>query len=320
MSLPPMKNGMSPIKPIHFIVVSLLSFILIGALPGSFFMMLNYATAQLAGSCLSFFGVHPVINGDLISLNGFRVLIVPECTALYSIVLFSAFIFSVPASPKSRLVGLTAVIPFLFTANTIRIALITMVGAEYPAIFESVHIYLAQVVMLILVIGVSLAWMRHYTITVSLQGNLAVRALAWGSFLFIPWLLLNRLYMSGLDTLVAAAFMVAGVTLRFNYQHLLYYQTFNLVFFTALLCAEKRLTIRQRFAWGAVGTLAMVLGHLLIRWCNVFLTAFSWQPAIPVTTVLEVIGLYILPVLIWLIALNSAQKGMEYGNGDCKSV
>jgi hypothetical protein len=59
----------------------------------------------------------------------------------------------------------------------------------------------------------------------------------------------------------------------------------------------------------------MVIGHLLIRGCNVFLTAFSWQPAIPITTALEVIGQYLLPVLIWVIALSSAQKGVEYEDG-----
>ena len=106
------------------------------------------------------FREHPETVGDMISLKGFQVQIITECTALYSIILFGAVIFSAPASLKSRMAGLLAGIPFLVAANTLRIALVTMIGAKYPALFEPVHVYLAQVVMIILVVGVSLVWLE----------------------------------------------------------------------------------------------------------------------------------------------------------------
>jgi exosortase H (IPTLxxWG-CTERM-specific) len=306
MSLPAMENGMSPIKPIRFIGVCILSFVLIVWLPESVFAPLNHATAYLAGLCLALFGNTGEVAGDLFSLNGFRVLIITECTALYSIILFGGFIFSAPASLKSRLVGLLAGIPFLVTVNTLRIALITMIGARYPALFEAAHVYLAQVVMMILVVASSFIWLRMATRSEEMMNiPFLMRAFAMASIIFLPWLILNETYMKALDYVTAGIFALAGYRLMIPYGNLVYFQTFNTVLFLALIFAERRLSPRRKAAWALVGVTILAAEHLLFRVGNVMLTAFSWQPALRMTMSLSVIGEYLLPLFLWLAATRA---------------
>lgn len=314
MSQPAMENGMLPIKLHHFIGVSVLSFILIGFLPESVFLPLNHATAHLAGLCLTLFGEHPVTVGEFVSLNGFQVLIITECTALYSIILFSSLIFSVPASLKSRLAGLLAGVPFLVAVNSLRIALVTMIGAKYPALFEAAHVYLAQVVMIILVIAASFLWLRLATRSEEINTPFLLRVLAMASIIFLPWLVVNRVYVETLDRLMVGTFALADYRLIIPYGHLLYFQTFNTVLFLAMIFAERRLSPRRKAAWAAAGMILLAAGHLLFRIGNVLLTAFSWQPAFQLTTLLTICGEYLLPILLWLAALGrwrQAPRGFE---------
>jgi len=295
-------------SPVRFLGLGLLLIVMINWMPDAAFAPLNHATASLSGSCLTLFGGDAEVAGDMISLNGFRVRIVTECTALYGAALFCAFMFSVQASLKARLTGFLIVPAVLAIADSVRIAAITAVGALRPDLFEIFHAYVGQLVMTLLVLAAALAWHRLGAETTAAHGQLVIGALAWGSVLAIPWVSVNHWYMRCLDTLVAALFASAGVSLHFAYQHRFYYQTFNLVILVALLCAERRLSIRQRLAWGGGGALALVFGHLLMRGCNVYLTAFAWKPAITITTVLEVVGQYLLPVLFWLTALSRSGK------------
>lgn len=231
--------------------------------------------------------------------------IITECTALYSIILFGAFIFSSPASLKSRLVGLMVGVPFLVTVNTLRIALITIIGDKYPALFEAVHVYLAQVVMIILVVAVSFAWLRMATRSEDMNTSFLLRAFAMASVIFLPWLIMNETYVKAMDHLALGIFRLAGYRLIITYGHLVYFQTFNTVLFLALIFAERQLPLRRRVLWAVAGVTILAIGHLLFRVGNVLLTAFSWQPALQMTISLSVIGEYLLPLMLWFASTRA---------------
>ena len=84
--------------------------------------------------------------------------------------------------------------------------------------------------------------------------------------------------------------------------------------FVALMLAEGRLSIRGRIAWVLAGTAILAAGHLMFRVGNVLLTAFSWQPALPITTFLNIFGEYTLPVVLWVAAVNSSQGETSISN------
>jgi exosortase H (IPTLxxWG-CTERM-specific) len=304
-------SRMPPIKPFSFIGLCSVSFVLIVWLPESVFVPFNHATAYLAGLCLTFFGEHPETAGAMISLGGFRVRIITECTPLYSLVLFGVLVCSVPVGLRTRLAGLLAVMPLLVAANTLRIALVTIVGAAHPALFEAVHVYLAQIVMLLLVIAASLVWIHWATGPGQGEGPFLLRALALASIIFLPWLILNEAYVKALDLLITGVFALADYRLEIPYGNLVYFQTFNTVIYLALILAEKWLSIKARIAWASAGVLILAAGHVLFRIGNVLLTAFSWHPALPLTIFLNLFGEYLLPVILWVAAVKGRQYQKE---------
>jgi exosortase H (IPTLxxWG-CTERM-specific) len=299
-----MKSNSSQIRLKYFLGICILSFVLIILSPDSLFAPFNHVTASLAGLCLNLFGRHAEVAGDVVSLNGFRVRIITECTALYCMVLFNSFVMSVPVALLSRLKGLLAGFAFLFTVNTLRIAVVVMVGAVYPGLFEIVHVYLMQVVMLLLVVAAALVWHRLVTRADGSDGPFLLRVAVLATTVFPVWLAVNTTYVQAMDRLVAGIFTIANYRLVINYQHMVYFQTFNIVLFIALILTERRLKWRGKLGWCMAGSLILVIGHLLFRIGNVLLTAFGWEYALKLTVSLSVIGEYLLPVLFWLAAIQ----------------
>jgi exosortase H (IPTLxxWG-CTERM-specific) len=306
-SLPAMKNGLSPIKPMRFIGVCVLLFILICSLPESIFAPLNHATAHLSGECLALFGKKAEVAGDLISLNGFRVQIITECTALYSIILFGAFIFSSPASPMSRLAGLAAGAAFLSGVNILRIAAVTAVGAGRPALFEIFHVYLGQVVMVIMVIAACLAWLHLIQPQKPPLKTIIffIRFSLFSTLLFLVWFVFNVAYVKFADDhVVRWLFSLNNVQLEIPYGHMIYYQTFNIVTFIGLVMAGGSRLLRDKIRIVAAGLAIIVAMHVLFRVCNVLTTAFGMESAAKISGVIYIIGQYMIPVLLWLVIVR----------------
>lgn len=304
MSPPAINNGMSPINPVRFIGVCVLSFILIGFLPESFFAPLNHATTSLAGNCIALFGGHAVVSEDMISLNGFRVRIITECTSLYSVVLFGAFLLSVPASLKARLAGVAAGAAFLSSVNILRIAAITAVGAGMPALFEIFHVYLGQVVMVIMVIASCMAGF-HLTQPQRPQFNsfnFLIRFVVCSTLLFLAWFVFNVAYVRFTDNhVVRWLFSLKNVQLEIPYEHMIYYQTFNLVTFIGLVMAGGTRVLRRKIRIVAAGLAIIVAMHILYRVCNVLMTGFGMESAARISGSIYIIGQYLIPVLLWLV-------------------
>lgn len=287
----------------RFCAISVALFLVLFLLPESSFVPLNRVTATLSGWCIGLFGMQAEAAGDMMTLNGFRVRIITECTALYSMTVFAAFVFAWPAPWRQRLWGLLAGCAVLNAVNLVRIAMVTVVGAEYPRFFEAAHVYLGQVAMLLLVIGLAMGWLRWVSRSDAGGDGFILRAAVLASVFFPFWLVLNTHYVRMLDRLVTGPFSMMGYSLVIDYQHAVYFQTFNIVLLVALLLAEQRLEPRRKLLWIVAGTAILGAGHVLFRVGNVLLVAFGWKSALGVTTVLTITGEYLLPVILWLAAV-----------------
>ena len=283
-------------------------FAAVALVPGHIFDPLNSVTASLSGLCIGLFGGHTAVSNDMISLNGFRVRIITECTALYPVVLFSAFLLSVPASLKSRLSGLAAGAAFLSSVNILRIAAVTAVGASRPVLFEIFHVYLGQVVMVIMVIAACLAWLHliqpqrpHFNSVTFL-----IRFGVCSSLLFLAWFVFNVDYVRLIDdNIVRRLFSLKDFELEIPYGHMIYYQTFNLVTFVGLVMASGAKVLRQKIRLVAAG-LAIIVGmHILFRVCNILTTAFGMESAARLSDTIYMIGQYMVPVLLWLVFIRN---------------
>jgi exosortase H (IPTLxxWG-CTERM-specific) len=278
--------------------------VLSSSLPDSAFAPLNRATASMSGEFLALFGKNAVVSGDVITLNNFRVHIVTECTALYPVILFSAFLMAVPASLKARLAGLAAGVPFLGSVNMLRIAAVTVVGANMPALFEICHVYLGQVVMVCMVIAACLAWFDM----VRPQGPrlqslfFIIRFGVCCTLLFLVWFVFNVAYVKLTDdTVVRWFFSLKNVKLEIPYQHMIYYQTFNLVAFMGLVMAGGTRLLRQKLPVVAAGLAVIVGMHILFRIGNVLMTVYAMESARRISDVIYIIGQYMIPVLLWIM-------------------
>jgi exosortase H (IPTLxxWG-CTERM-specific) len=292
----------------------MLCFVLVNWLPDSIFAPLNCATAFLSGECLALFGKKAVVSGDSILMDGFRVLIVPECTAFYSLVLYCAFLLSVPASVKARMGGMLAGAAFLCSVNILRIAAVTAVGAGRPALFEIFHVYLGQVVMVIMIIAACLAWLHqihpqrpHFKAI-----TLLIRVGIYSSLLFLVWFVFNVHYVRLTDDhVIRWFFSLNNVKLEIPYEHLIYYQTFNIVTILGLIMAAGAGLLQRKVRVVAAGFVTIVVLHILFRLGNVLMTAYGMDSARKISDLIYIIGQYIIPLLFWLLILQEKKQLKE---------
>lgn len=146
-----------------FLALCLLFYLLYYALlvSGSVFMVrLREFTASLLGSIFSTAGADVEVNGALVSINGFGLEIIDECTAVFASIVYCACILAYPTTLRKKGVGVAVGIPALYAINILRLVILAQVGLMRPALFEFVHVYLWQTSFIIFVVVIFLLWLR----------------------------------------------------------------------------------------------------------------------------------------------------------------
>jgi exosortase H (IPTLxxWG-CTERM-specific) len=287
-------------------VVCCIALFLAALLPDTLFEPLCRHTATMAASLLGLFGLQPVPDGITLTQDGFKVMIIPECSAFYMLLLFTSFVVAYPASLRRKLTGLALGIPLLHVGNIFRVALVFAIGVKNQRLFEFAHVYLGQVLSVLFVIAVSLIW-ASWT-----QGDLrkekltafVIRFVAFSSIPFLAWLMFNREYVMLTDHLVRWLFSLFDVRLYIPYQHIMYYQTFNLVTFAGLILASRVRMKPRNIRLITAGIASIVVMHIMVRICNVLVTAFQNETAARLSLMVCIAGQYLLPTLFWMLMVR----------------
>ena len=79
---------------IRFSIYAIVFFVAAVLLPGSVYAPLNQLTANLTSMLLGVFGMPSIAGGEYIFAGGLSVWVVPECTPVFIILIFTAFLFS----------------------------------------------------------------------------------------------------------------------------------------------------------------------------------------------------------------------------------
>jgi len=278
-------------------------------LPEGCYEPLNRCTARLTGMVLAFFGAAPAVHGAHVSLPGCRVVIVTECTGLYMTLLFISFVAAHPATWKAKACGVVLGALFLNAVNIARIACVSAIGSWSPHLFEPVHVYLAQIMMVLLVCALCSIW-RSLLSTAADPLPFVFRTLLLVSILFLPWLAVNRLYVASLDRLVQAghALLYHGYRLDTPRPFAIYNHTFAVPFFVSLVMASRGIARRRQLAGCAAGVAAIAGCHLLFRVTHVLWTAHHMEGIVALHQAVYLLGQYLLPLFLWLfIAYRPAQ-------------
>jgi len=122
--------------------------------------ILKNLTACILGAILSLSGADVVVNGEVVSINGFTLEIIDECTAVFSSIVYCACVLAYPTTLKNKGMGIAFGVPSLYALNIFRLIVLALVGSSYPGMFEFVHVYLWQASFIIFVVVIFLMWIR----------------------------------------------------------------------------------------------------------------------------------------------------------------
>ncbi len=271
------------------------------------------ATAVQVGALLSLAGGAPQVQGDLITLSGFTVRIVTECTPLYACLLYCSFVLAQPASWQRTLTGLLLGVAVITAANLLRITLVTAAGSVVaPILFDILHVYLGQVAMLMLVVAAALSWLR-WSAGAPAPFPFLLRAAFIATALFVPWVLVNRSYVEFLDSMVALLFslLYPGYQLLTPRPLAIYNHTFAVPLFMALVLAGRSAWTWRRMNAAICGISLIAVWHALFRITHVVWTALDVPEIAPLHQAIYLLGQFMLPFLLWFWLYHRASHNDE---------
>ena len=304
------QGSFTPRRMTAFAVCCLALFALAASMPETAFRGLNLHTAGMAALCLDAFGCPAQREGLTLTRGGFAVTVVTECSVLQMALLFFSFVASSPATVRDKLAGLALGVAFLHAANVLRIAAVFAAGLRGPVAFGICHVYLGQVVMILVVCAVCLVWLGSMQSAAGPDTPLrfSTRFLSISGILFLLWLRLNAAYIKVIDQGVRCLFTLVNYTLTIPYRHAIYYQSFNMVTVLGLVLAVRSRPGRKT-AFLAIGFLVCSALQLADRCCDVLVTSFRSVAAGRAELLICFTGEYLVPVLLCLLVRNRLQQG-----------
>lgn len=255
----------------------------------------------MSGALLELWGLNAVVRGDILAVDGFQVRIIGECSALFVLSLFSAFVLAYPTSWRHKAIGLCFGIPFLVATNVTRIAAVTITGTMFPDLFRYVHVYLGQIVMILLVFFSSLAWLTHVVVvgTNETPSAFFIRVIAFSSILFMAWLYLTPYYLAFNEAIIRFAFSFRDRN-AFVLDRGLNEETFNLICFTALMLATRSIGGVRKIKGLFIGLVALLIVNLPLHICLVLVSVLQVRSGFLIGNAMIFLGQYVLPLALWL--------------------
>ncbi len=144
-----------------FIAISILLFSLYYLLKDTILISgLRNSTALITGTIMSVMGFEVTVNRAVVSLNGFSMEIIDECTAIFSSIVYVSCVSAYPTTLRNKGLGVVAGVPLLYVIDIIRLIVLGIVGVNSPSLFEFFHVYFWQGTFIMFVVAVFLLWLR----------------------------------------------------------------------------------------------------------------------------------------------------------------
>lgn len=124
----------------------------------------THFVATCSRICLGVIGVRTTGTGGMIVSPEFSVTIKNVCNGLEVMAIFFATTIGFPATIKSKLLGLLLGFPVIFLVNTIRVMVLFVLGSKNPQVFDDVHFYYAQAIVIIATVAVWLLWVTTFSV------------------------------------------------------------------------------------------------------------------------------------------------------------
>jgi len=124
----------------------------------------TYFVARCSRICLGLIGVRTTGSGGMIVSPEFSVTIKNVCNGLEVMAIFFATTVGFPATVKSKLFGLLLGLPAIFSINIVRVIVLFVIGSRNPKVFDDVHFYYAQALVIIATVALWLLWVSTFSV------------------------------------------------------------------------------------------------------------------------------------------------------------
>ncbi len=147
-----------------FFLLWLLSYILTRLFPDFTVAAQNHVAREIAW-CLDRLGYHYTLKDStltfLTSHGGERLVVIAECTGLYTSIIYFSIIGAYPATVLEKIWGLLIGLPLIHVLNLIRMVFIALILYHKPQLFDLVHGYLWQIGFVIFMLLLVIFWMSR---------------------------------------------------------------------------------------------------------------------------------------------------------------
>jgi exosortase H (IPTLxxWG-CTERM-specific) len=118
--------------------------------------------ATCSGGLISLLGTSVRVSQRVISGHDFTISVENNCNAIFEIGFFLAAVVAYPATWRGRLWAFSVGPPLLYAVNLLRVMALFYVGTWRPAMFDEVHLYVAQSLFILVIALLWLAWVRRF--------------------------------------------------------------------------------------------------------------------------------------------------------------
>ena len=150
---------------ITYLVLMSLFFLLIAWKPIQNVIDLNglytKAIVFITAKILEIMGMLCTSQGSVITISGTSLDIKFGCNGLEAVMIYSVGIISFPATWKKKFLGIVAGFIVIQIINIIRIVVLAYSSIYFKTLFEYIHIYIAQGMMIAIALGIYLLWIGY---------------------------------------------------------------------------------------------------------------------------------------------------------------
>ena len=292
-----------------FVLLCIFLYAVIQILPPSAMDLIDRHTAWTLGLTLNAIGIPASSLNNIASGEGLAFRIIPECTAIFIAGLYFSFVVFYPATFLEKVAGLLLGIPVLYLGNLFRLAATFIVSRYNPKLFDLIHVYMGQVYTMFLVILVCVVWLRWLNrrspgqfLPFQVAGFLGRFFLISGS-LFIVWVKIQHGYIRLIDSLIHFGFYLFDHNVRLAHETAIYYETFSIVCFSALVLSTRSLPPAVKYKGLAAGLANLFFFHLFHRIDNAMMAYFHITSLLSADLTMLEIGQYVLPILFLTVKL-----------------
>jgi exosortase/archaeosortase family protein len=146
------------------------------ALMGAFFFIIGYTPLQkmidvngaytegvviATAKILGILSMPCVVHSSVLQLPAISLDVKFGCNGLEAVMIYSVAIVAFPSTWKKRLLGILAGFVVLQIINILRIAGLAYAGIHFRGLFEYIHIYVAQGLMIAVSLGLFFIYLRY---------------------------------------------------------------------------------------------------------------------------------------------------------------